>query len=232
MSTSHGQKVTTDPEAQTNPKNENPGVVTSDSLAGESLNQGGDFGTNSGALAPNAQKSAGTTTNNTDTSGATTLDPARDSNARQTDELSGSGGQQNVSSQHQSERQANTFAVTPGTSGSSEGGSGAAASGGASGRNVGGAGAVAAGGVGDTTNQPTGSGAGIPSSIAGGPKGANLTEDPNLGEASGSAEIGSENDPGRLALGRTDVPVSGGAGAAQGEVTNDGQFDALKDTSA
>jgi len=122
--------------------------------------------------------------------------------------------------------------VTPGTSGSSEGGSGAAASGGASGRNVGSAGDVAAGGVGDTTNQPTGSGAGIPSSIAGGPKGANLTEDPNLGEASGSAEIGSENDPGRLALGRTDVPVSGGAGAAQGEVTNDGQFDALKDTSA
>ncbi|KAF2169872.1 hypothetical protein M409DRAFT_20286 [Zasmidium cellare ATCC 36951] len=82
MASSHGQKVTTDPETLQNPKNENPGVVTSDSLAGESIQQGGSFAANSDARGPIGQPSYSTTTNTTDVSNATRLDPAPDAEAR------------------------------------------------------------------------------------------------------------------------------------------------------
>ncbi|KAK0767638.1 hypothetical protein LTR75_018329, partial [Friedmanniomyces endolithicus] len=73
------------------PKNENPGTVTSDSLAAESIQGGGSFGANSDARGPMGQSSAGTNTNNTDTSGATELPAAVDRQARD-DEAQGEVG--------------------------------------------------------------------------------------------------------------------------------------------
>ncbi|KAI4842892.1 hypothetical protein E4T44_07054 [Aureobasidium sp. EXF-8845] len=77
-----GTKVTTDPQTTSDPKIEKPGTVTSDSLAAESLQNGGTFGLGNHAAA-SQQPSASTTTNNTDTSGATTLPAAPDAEARQ-----------------------------------------------------------------------------------------------------------------------------------------------------
>lgn len=67
-------------------KNENPGVVTSDSLAAESIQEGGSFAATSDARGPNSQPSYSTTTNTTDVSNATRLDPAPDAEARMASE--------------------------------------------------------------------------------------------------------------------------------------------------
>lgn len=75
-------QVTTDPQSLQDPKNENPGVVTSDSLAAESINEGGSFAANSDSRGPGAQPSASTTTNTTDTSNAYQLDPANSRSER------------------------------------------------------------------------------------------------------------------------------------------------------
>ena len=61
---------------------------TSDSLAAESMEQGGSFAQGQGAAA-SSQPSRSTTSNNTDTSGASTLDAAPDAAARR----DGSNGQ-------------------------------------------------------------------------------------------------------------------------------------------
>ncbi|KAF1927542.1 uncharacterized protein M421DRAFT_421384 [Didymella exigua CBS 183.55] len=81
MSQSHGQKVTTDPRSQI-PIHEGVGMVTSDSLAAESLKGSGSFGEGNPKAAASAQPSAGSTAANTDTSGARTLDAAVDAEAR------------------------------------------------------------------------------------------------------------------------------------------------------
>ncbi|KAF2759029.1 hypothetical protein EJ05DRAFT_475260 [Pseudovirgaria hyperparasitica] len=78
---SYGQKVTNDPEAQRR-VGEAAGTVLSDSLAGESVRSGGDFGSNNERANVSDQKSYGTTTNTTDTSNARRLDPAVDAEAR------------------------------------------------------------------------------------------------------------------------------------------------------
>ncbi|KAF1350631.1 hypothetical protein BDV97DRAFT_350001 [Delphinella strobiligena] len=80
MPTSAGTKVTTN-----DIKVEKPGTVTSDSLAGESAKQGGDFASNTNPSVLN-QPSSSTTSNTTDTSGATTLDAAPHAEARQAQE--------------------------------------------------------------------------------------------------------------------------------------------------
>ncbi|KAM3418620.1 hypothetical protein BST61_g4597 [Cercospora zeina] len=85
MSSSAGQKVTTDPATQNSPKNEGLGTVTSDSLAAESVNAGGSFAENSDSRGPSSQPSYSTTTNTTDTSNATKLDSATSSSARSTE---------------------------------------------------------------------------------------------------------------------------------------------------
>lgn len=70
------------------------------------------------------------------------------------------------------------------------------------------------------------------------PHGQNIQEGGFSGDepnASFNNDVGGENDPGRAALGTMqarDVPVAGGAGARHGEISNDGQFDSLDDTSA
>ena len=61
-------------------------MVTSDSLAAESIQEGGSFGANSDARGRSAQPSYSTTTNTTDVSGATRLEPAPDAEARQASE--------------------------------------------------------------------------------------------------------------------------------------------------
>lgn len=79
-------KVTTDPESTRNPIQEGVGTITSDSLAAESLKDGGSFGEDNPKAAASKQPSASTTTNTTDTSNATRLDPAVDAQAREAQE--------------------------------------------------------------------------------------------------------------------------------------------------
>lgn len=67
-------------------KSEPTGLVTSDSLAAESLESGGDFAANNPHAAASKQPSASTTSNTTDTSGATRLAPAVDAEAREAQE--------------------------------------------------------------------------------------------------------------------------------------------------
>ncbi len=74
-------QVTTDPASKTAPVFEGAGVITSDSLAAESLNAGGGFSENPHAAAMK-QPSASTTTNTTDTSAARVLPPAADAQSR------------------------------------------------------------------------------------------------------------------------------------------------------
>jgi len=74
---SHGQKVTTDPESN-NPVYEG-GFVTSDSLAAESANSGGAFGQGNPRVGVSKQPSASTTTNTYDDSAADRLEPSTDS---------------------------------------------------------------------------------------------------------------------------------------------------------
>ncbi|KAI9845358.1 MAG: hypothetical protein M1838_001782 [Thelocarpon superellum] len=84
MSTSnptHGTKVTSDPERRQNPVNEGPGELTSDSLAAESTRAGGGFAENAGAE-PSGVPSKSSTASNTDTSNATALPPAPDAERR------------------------------------------------------------------------------------------------------------------------------------------------------
>ncbi|OQO06804.1 hypothetical protein B0A48_08592 [Cryoendolithus antarcticus] len=57
-------------------KSENPGTVLSDSLAAESIESGGDFAADSDARGINPASAKGTTTNTTDTSGASELSSA------------------------------------------------------------------------------------------------------------------------------------------------------------
>ncbi|KAF9739122.1 hypothetical protein PMIN06_002233 [Paraphaeosphaeria minitans] len=78
MSHSAGTKVT-DRDAAIN---ESTGLVTSDSLAAESLNSSGSFAANNPHAAASKQPSASTTSNTTDTSGAARLPPAPDAEAR------------------------------------------------------------------------------------------------------------------------------------------------------
>lgn len=70
--------------------------MTSDSLAGESVKQGGSFAANSSSREPMGQPSSSTTTNTTDTSGATTLGPAPTADAREATEAWSEGAQLNA----------------------------------------------------------------------------------------------------------------------------------------
>ncbi|KAK4546796.1 hypothetical protein LTR36_001528 [Oleoguttula mirabilis] len=223
MSSSTGTKVTS---TSANPKHENPGIVTSDSLAGESLNAGGAFAADSDARGAMAQPSASTTTNNTETSGATTLEAAPSAAAR--------GGAQEEGGSERKLGGGNG-------SGSAAGGSTtytSFATGGSLGGTSGGSSSTTGGGS-DENTAPN-SGSTTSSSNTGSdstkPKGENITEggfsseDPN---ASFTTDIGGQNDPGRAALGKmAAAPAAGGAGPRQDGVSGDGQYDALDEASA
>ncbi|PSK35861.1 hypothetical protein B9Z65_5676 [Elsinoe australis] len=215
MSSSSGTKVTSDPERFTNPVNEGAGTVTSDSLAGESLQSGGSFGSTTGAAA-SAQPSSSTTTNTTDTSNATVLDAAPDAEARQAKETWSETAQLNAGRDITDKN-----AVF--------GGRGA------------GSGTSDASGI-SSTNAASGVGERLAASQGEGlmqPKGGNLTEggfqgtEPN---ASFGSEIGTKKDPGRAALDgfqKTQSQQAGDAGGRKDEkLSNDGQYDVLRDASA
>ena len=187
-------QVTTDPETLNDPKNENPGMVTSDSLAAESIEEGGSFAANSDSRGPMAQPSYSTTTNTADISSATRLEPAPDAEARQASEEWSESAQLNAGQELGKDAGVGPTFNTP------------------------------SGGVSDATNQQ--------------PKGKNITEggfDADAPNASYNTDIGGKDDPGRVALEgfeAENTPFAGGAGPREGQVSNDGQYDVLKDESA
>lgn len=221
MASSHGTKVTTDPETLNNPKNENPGVVTSDSLAAESIQEGGSFAANSDSRGPSDQPSYSTTANNTDTSNATRLDPAPDAEARLASEAWDETAQLNAGS-----RLGKSAGIGP-TYNTPSGGD--------------------QGGFNDVTNQQdygSGNAAPAPGYVAASgdfnaqPKGKNLQEggfDSDAPNASFTTDIGGKKDPGRVGLQNIEdnnAPFAGGAGPRESQITDDGQYDNLKDASA
>lgn len=202
-------------------------MVTSDSLGAESIQEGGSFAANSDSRGPSAQPSYSTTSNTTDVSGATRLDPAPDAEARQASEEWSESAQMNAGAGLGKESGVGPTFNTGGTLGG------------------------ASGGVSDTTNQSssydTGNAAPAPGAqdhpapVMGDdfkPKGKNITEggfDSDAPNASFNTDIGGKDDPGRVALEQMEgenTPFAGGAGPKQGEVSNDGQYDVLKDESA
>ena len=161
------------------------------------------------------QPSRSTNTNNTDTSGATTLDAAPDAEARAAQEGWSETGALNAASGESGIRSGLSGGSSQGQSGSSgpsSGGSYAAAAGGSSG--------------------PVGG-----SSSSAGSSGEPSLNDGNAPNSSYTTDIGGKDDPGRAALGgmqagNVPLPTSGTTGGREGQVTGDGQFDALDETSA
>jgi len=176
MSTSAGTKVTTN-----DIRVEKPGTVTSDSLAGESAKQGGDFASNTNPSVLN-QPSSSTTSNVTDISGATTLDAAPDAEARQAQEDWSEASQLNAGiGLGKTAGRGPTYApANP---------------------------APAGGNAYNTTVTPSNSGI-APSYVnnsvdPSGPHGQNITEggfDSDGPNASFNNDIGGKNDPGRAAI--------------------------------
>jgi hypothetical protein len=224
-----GTKVTKDPAAKQE-KPEAVGVVTSDSLAAESLKGSGSFGEGNPHAAASKQPSKSTTTNNTDTSGATTLPPAVDAEAREARE--GWSEEQQLNAGKDLGKDAGigpTYNVSTG--------SGAAGSGGSGGYRGPGAAFDASGA--DTA--PTGGYAGAadqaraPGEFK--PKGANLTETDNLEGKGAFPEVGTENDPARAAeqdLGKRNALPGGAAGGSKdlSGPGGDSKFSALGDEAA
>jgi len=245
--TSYGTKVTKDPEAFNKPINESSGIITSDSLAAESLRSGGSFGNDASGISD--QPSRGTTTNNTDISNATVLDPAPDAEARLATEewnenaqlnagrglgkAAGRGPTWNIpdSSKSSGENYSQGGPVqstnsssgpdypTGGQSGTSQAHTGAQDQSGST-RNA--------------DPAPTSMQRNVDVSSMK-PHGRNITEggfDENAPNASFDSDIGDKNDPGRLAeqkFQREDAQAGfdAGSGPRQTKITGDGQFDAL-----
>jgi len=219
--TNQGQKVTTDPRSR-NAINEATGPVASDSLAAESYNRGGGFAENTDAR-PSGVSGSSSTWNNTDTSGAQTLDSALDAPRRQDDDTDGTGryaealgGQGQFSGKHNETTGAYSGGPT-GSHGSSGGYERSSGNSGNSGypRNAGNSGNSGK----DTTGSFSNSGA--DSYDNGGsagtapnytlntqgnfqhskPKGNNITEGGFQGEGTNyNSGIGTSDDPGREAL--------------------------------
>jgi len=199
-----GTKNTTDPRAS-DPIRENPGAIASDSLAADSSRAGGAFSENTNST-PGGVSGASSTLANTDTSAATTLEPAKDANERENNA--------EASNKTQSKSSGGVATGSSGSGGGSGGGESGSSNAGAAPSYV----------------------SNVAQERSGGPKGANLTEGGFEGEAKNNDfEIGSENDPGRASLGNfqaRNADVAGGGGPRQGEITGDGQFDALRDEEA
>lgn len=211
-------KVTSDPSAPT--KTENPGTVTSDSLAGESISSGGSFAADSSARGVSKQPSSSTTTNTTDTSGATEL-PASTSAAVRGEEVSGGAGGSGGTDYPAA------FSAGSTTGGGYTGGNGERSD--------------LSGNTGSTSSggRQTGSSG---SDTTSGPKGDNIQEggfDSSAPNASFTTDIGGENDPGRAALQgmqKRDAQAAGGGvagGRSGGGVSGrQGQFDGVEETEA
>lgn len=211
--------MTTDARSNV-PVHEGVGTVTSDSLAGESLKGSGSFGEGNPKAAASAQPSAGSTTANTDTSGARKIDPAVDAEAR--DAASGWSEQQQLS-------------AGSGLGLGKEHGVGPTYN------KVGGA-----TGNGTSTQPPSSSVDEIQGGYAGAADkvreqeggfkmpGKNVTEDPNLEGKTEFGEIGTNKDPARQAeldQAKKTAP-SGGVGLAGGQQDGGSKFSGLSDETA
>lgn len=173
---------------------ERTGQITSDSLAAESLKSGGDFAAGQGAAASGVP-SKSTTANTTDTSGATTLKPAADAASR--DSSAGTGSTR--ASTHHDITSGNSKKSSTSTIGSSLGGSSTTGSSSAGSSSLGGVSSsgLAAGGKSSYAGAVGRQGASTDN-----PKGSNITEggfDSSAPNASFNNEIGTKNDPGRVA---------------------------------
>ncbi|KAF2822266.1 hypothetical protein CC86DRAFT_448611 [Ophiobolus disseminans] len=219
MPSSHGQKVTTDPESTRNPIQEGVGTVTSDSLAAESLKSGGDFGAGNPKAAASKQPSASSNTNNTDTSNAVKLDAAVDAQAREAQD--GWSEEQSLKA-GQGLGKESGVGPTYNTIGSSVNSSGVT-------RGVSTGSQIGADGVqGNIAPVAAYAGSAIDAS-AQKPKGAHLTEDKELKGKTVFGEIGTDKDPARQAeqenLKRANARTGGGdTDLAQG---GDSKFSAL-----
>ena len=247
---------TTDPRAQ-DPNSESSGPVAADSLAAESFQSGGAYASNPNAT-PSGVEGSKSTLANTDTSAATTLDPTPDAAEREaksawseTADLRGSAGglkyAEGVGGQPDfpGALNASGYSGAPSGTGSGSGaGSGVAsyagssartgASGGSSGYGRSGSGGESGGGSEDITSgtQSSGTSGGI-NPGEGKPKGKNLTEGGFEGEAAnaGYVEIGSDEDPGRLAVQgfqNQNAAARGGAGPTQRELQTESGYDELR----
>jgi hypothetical protein len=188
---------------------ENAGAVAADSLAAESTRAGGEFSENRGSE-PMGVKGANSTFANTNTSGAVTLEPAVDSEARKEATESSNDSYPSAAG-----GQSKATAVTDTTMSSDTGCSTSHAE------------------VAPTYVNSQGK-------DTAGPKGKNLTEggfdSDDSKNASFTSDIGDKNDPGRVAENKfakqnADADASGGTGPKQGG-SGEGLFDALGDTSA
>jgi len=201
--------------------------VTSDSLAGESLHHGGAFDANNPHAAASSQPSKGTTSNNTDTSGARVLPPAPD-RAHRPDGPSDATQMLNHDKHHPGVGPTYT---TPGDERR------AALRSGESGHH-GEYDTQHGGGARHAGTAPTYVSAGHPPPETQKPKGKNLHEggfDPNLPNASFNGQIGTRKDPGRMAelqFEKENAVAPGDAGHVKDRGgLEKGQFGALKDES-
>ncbi|KAF1965974.1 hypothetical protein BU23DRAFT_603886 [Bimuria novae-zelandiae CBS 107.79] len=184
-------------------KNEPTGLVTSDSLAGESLKSGGAFAADNPHAAASKQPSASTTSNTTDTSSATKLPPAVDAEAREAQEGWSETSQLNAAKGLGKEDGVGPTYNVGGTAGVASGRSGD-------------------GGFNPGSEAPTGGYAGASERARGKgelrPHGANITEDPNMSGETKFGEVGTKEDPSRAAeldrQKRDALPGGAGAGAA------------------
>ncbi|KAF2686980.1 hypothetical protein K458DRAFT_416300 [Lentithecium fluviatile CBS 122367] len=215
--TSHGQKVTSDPASKHASAHEAVGVVTSDSLAAESLKGDGSFGEGNPKAAASKQPSKSTNTNNTDVSSATKLNPAVDAEAREAQEGWNETAQLNAGAGLGKDAgKGPTYATNTSTSGplggvpNSEGG------------NV-------TGGYAGAADQ-----ARDPGEFK--PKGKGLTETDDLDGKTALGEVGTDQDPSRKA--ETDIlkrdAMPGAAAAAKDTSAQDGgsKFSGLSDEQA
>jgi hypothetical protein len=208
-------QVTTDPASKHASAHEAVGVVTSDSLAGESLKGDGSFGEGNPKAAASKQPSKSTNTNNTDTSGATKLNPAVDAEAREATEGWGETQQLNAGSGLGKDTgKGPTYATSTSASG---------ASGGASNTEGG-----------DVTGGYAGASdhARAPGELK--PKGKGLTETDDLEGKTAFGEVGTDQDPSRKAeidMAKRDAMPGGAAAAAKDTSAQDGgsKFSGLSD---
>ena len=240
---------TSDPERYTNPTKEGAGAIASDSLAAESASSGGKFGENRDSN-PLSVKGDQSTLNNTDTSGAKVLAPADNAAAREEKEaLEETPAEAKGSAGKKYPEGANGQSDIPGHSLDGKAASGLrGVTGPSSSMGTSGQMAGSENKSGPTENTFQGEGdAGVdaaPGYVAsvvsdanktGKPKGKNITEggfdDDPSNNASFNTDIGTENDPGRKAVGdmqKKAQTASGGTGPRQapGESDNS-QYDVL-----
>lgn len=198
---------------------EGSGTITSDSLAGESIKEGGAFAERNPGVDASSQPSAGTTTNTTDTSGARVIPAAADKEAREAQEGWSEQGQLNAGRGLGKE-------AGVGPTYNTSGGSAAA---GLSGGQYPGSGQGATAPEGAYVHDRT---------YEGGPHGKNIKEGSvpeDAPNASFTTDIGGKNDPGRAALNKFEAdsaPVAGGNGPQESQVSGGGAFDGLNESRA